>query len=372
MTERKLAKVVVVDAIKEHKNADALELAVIGGWQCCVKKGEFKAGDVGVYFEVDAMLPIDNPAFAFLAGRNERLVDGKPYARIKTMKLRGELSQGLLLPVDSVGVDSLVAVKDSVTQLVEFADLDMTEALGVIKYEPAQPKVLAGNAKGNFPAFIPKTDQERVQNIKRAYEDAVASGELFEATYKLDGSSFTAYVTGQGSGRFDNGDADVCIAEDVVVGVCSRNLELIIDDSNVDNMFVQTFFKYNLPVKLESFLAATGRQIAVQGEMVGPGIQNNFEGLDEVELYVYDIFDIDRQVYVCADERVEICKQMGLQMVPVFDSPMRLPQTMEELLALADGPSGLKGKYREGLVFKSLTRDFSFKAISNRYLLKEA
>lgn len=363
MTERKLAKVVVVDAIKEHKNADALELAVIGGWQCCVKKGEFKAGDVGVYFEVDAMLPIDNPAFAFLAGRNERLVDGKPYARIKTMKLRGELSQGLLLPVDSVGVDSLVAVKDSVTQLVEFADLDMTEALGVIKYEPAQPKVLAGNAKGNFPVFIPKTDQERVQNIKRAYEDAVASGELFEATYKLDGSSFTAYVINVGEHVDDFSPQ---------TGVCSRNLELKIDDSNVDNMFVQTFFKYNLPVKLEKFMLETGRRIAVQGEMVGPGIQNNFEGLDEVELYIYDVFDIDRQEYVSADERVEICKQLDLKMVPVFDSPMRLPQTMEEVLALADGPSGLKGKYREGLVFKSLTRDFSFKVISNKYLIKEA
>jgi len=359
---RKLAKIVVIDDVRKHSNADKLEIATVGGWSIVVGKGEFSKGSIAVMFEVDAMLPIDNPAFAFLAGRNERLVDGKPYARIKTMKLRGELSQGLLLPVDSVGVDATTLLVDD----------DMTEALDVIKYEPAQPKVLAGNAKGNFPVFIPKTDQERVQNIKRAYEDAVASGELFEATYKLDGSSFTAYVTGQGSGRFDNGDADVCIAEDVVVGVCSRNLELKIDDSNVDNMFVQTFFKYNLPVKLESFLAATGRQIAVQGEMVGPGIQNNFEGLDEVELYIYDIFDIDRQGYVCADERVEICKQLGLQMVPVFDSPMRLPQTIEEVLALADGPSGLKGKYREGLVFKSLSRDFSFKVISNRYLLKEA
>lgn len=353
MTERKLAKVVVVDAIKEHKNADALELAVIGGWQCCVKKGEFEAGDVGLYFEVDAMLPIDNPAFAFLAGRNERLVDGKPYARIKTMKLRGELSQGLLLPVDSVGVDATTLLVDA----------DMTEALGVIKYEPAQPKVLAGNAKGLFPVFIPKTDQERVQNIKRAYEDAVASGELFEATYKLDGSSFTAYVINVGEHVDDFSPQ---------TGVCSRNLELKIDDSNVDNMFVQTFFKYNLPVRLEKFMLETGRRIAVQGEMVGPGIQNNFEGLDEVELYIYDVFDIDRQGYVCADERVEICKQLDLKMVPVFDSPMRLPQTIEEVLALADGPSGLKGKYREGLVFKSLTRDFSFKVISNRYLLKEA
>lgn len=356
---RKLVKLVVVDNIIPHNNADALELAIIGGWQCCVKKGEFQPGDKGVYFEVDSMLPVDVGFFEFLAGRNEREHEGRKYARIKTMKLRGELSQGLLLPISHFGD----VFGSALLQWGAIEEEDkLTEVMQVMKYEPAMPACLAGNAKGNFPSFIPKTDQERVQNIKREYEKCVASGELFEVTYKLDGSSFTAFAINE-SNDYDEGF-------NPRLGVCSRNLELKIDE-NEGNAFVQTFFKYRLDVKLHDYLFDTQRQLALQGEMVGPGIQKNFEGLESVQLYIYNVFDIDQQKYLLPNEARMICEELDLDYVPLFDSPMRLPETIEEVIAMADGDSGLNGKYREGLVFKSLDRDFSFKVISNKYLLKE-
>jgi RNA ligase (TIGR02306 family) len=352
MSERKLARIVVVDDVVEHENADSLEIVVIGGWHCCTKKGEFLPGGLAVYCEVDSMLPLDNPHFEFLTGRNEREFEGKRYARIKTMKLRGELSQGIVFPLSILtGLD-----------VVQQEDEDCTNVLGVVKYEPAVSVNLAGNAKGSFPVFIPKTDQTRVQNIKRMYDKAAALGEEFEVSYKLDGSSFTAFL------RLTDPDDETSIE----TGVCSRNIWLDMGEANRDNMFVQTFNKYELDFKLGMmFKERGGLQLAIQGEMVGPGIQNNFEGVAETQLFVYNVFDIEKQTYLSPEIAQHLVNVMGLTYVPLFNPRTTLPKTLEECLEMADGPSALMGKYREGLVFKSLTRDFSFKVISNRYLLKE-
>lgn len=354
MSERKLIKVVVIDDVLEHPNADALEIAVIGGWKCCVKKGEFKPHDLGVYAEVDSMLPLLNPAFTFLAGRNERQVEGLPYSRIRTMKLRGQLSQGIVLPLPNFNFD--LTVYDEI--LKEGVGFDLTDILGVLKYEKELPASLVGQAKGNFPSYIPKTSQERVQNISKEYEKSVDAGELFEVSYKLDGSSFTAYVRHTEEGG-------------VVSGVCSRNLELKVNEENEGNTFIQTYKKYSLEEKLPSYYNSTGKSIAIQGEMVGPGIQKNFENLESVQLFIYNVFDIDKHEYMLPQAAQEIVQFLNLQYVPIFDCPMHLPAKIEQALELADGDSGLNGKFREGLVFKSLSRDFSFKVISNKYLLKE-
>lgn len=355
MSERKLVKVVVIDDVLEHPNADALEIAVIGGWKCCVKKGEFKPHDLGAYAEVDSMLPLLNPAFTFLSGRGERQVEGLPYARIRTMKLRGQLSQGIALPLSNFDFDPEIY-----EEILEAGvGYDLTTLLGALKYEKALPACLAGKAKGNFPSFIPKTDQERVQNISKEYEKSVADGELFEVSYKLDGSSFTAYVRRDGD------------AATTSTGVCSRNLELKVDEGNEGNTFIQTYEKYSLKEKLLSYHNSTGKSIAIQGEMVGPGIQKNFENLESVQLFIYNVFDIDKHEYMLPQAAQEIVQFLNLQYVPIFDCPMHLPAKIEQVLELADGDSGLNGKFREGLVFKSLSRDFSFKVISNKYLLKE-
>lgn len=371
MSERKLLKVVKIDSIQVHQQADNLELAIVGGWQVCVKKGQFKAGDVVMYAEVDALLPLDRPEFSFLEGRSQYTVDGKNYSRVKTIKLRKQLSQGILF--DYFGSAN---VGD-----------DLTEMYGVIKYEAVHEPVPGG---GNgvkksraFPSFIRKTDQERVQNIVNAFNTASATGEEFEVSVKLDGSSFTAYI------------------KDGKVGVCSRNIELQLEPEKWGigrqikeyfaqvkrhgfkyakwvkgvepeaNAFTALFNELDLKGKLLAARECLSGDLAIQGEMVGPSIQGNFEGVDKNRLFVYSVFDIDRQEYVLPETAQSIVKRIGLDYVPVIHHRMKLPETVSEVLKLADGQSALGGKYREGTVWKSLDRDFSFKVISNNYCLLE-
>ena len=203
---RKLASIRQIAEIKPHTNADALELAIVDGWQCVVKKGEVRPGDFVVYFEVDSVLPI-NPLFEFLRKscyvKKDWLPAGEGF-RLKTIKLRGEISQGLVLPLETVF--------PTATGLPVLGQ-DVTEILGVVKWDPPMPAQLQGLARGVFPSFIQKTDQERIQNVweevKEKYDDVT-----FEVTIKLDGSSCTYY--------HNEGD----------VGVCSRNLNLNLEGND--------------------------------------------------------------------------------------------------------------------------------------------
>ena len=191
---RKLASIQQVKNVLEHPNADVLEVAQINGWQCVVKKGEFQSGDLGVYFEIDSFLPASDERFSFL--KDPKTFEGVFGYRIRTIKLRKELSQGLILPL------SLFSELEEVE-----VGMDVTETLGVLKYE--KPIPIASEAKGNFPSFIEKTDQERVQNLPR-----LDTNGLWEKTEKLDGSSMTVFLNEE---HF---------------GVCSRNLELVETDTN--------------------------------------------------------------------------------------------------------------------------------------------
>lgn len=95
---RKLATIRVVDEILSIADADAIELARFGGWQCVIKKGELKAGERAMYFEIDSMLPASDSRFAFLERQGTKDIAGIRYYRLKTMRMRGQLSQGLALP----------------------------------------------------------------------------------------------------------------------------------------------------------------------------------------------------------------------------------------------------------------------------------
>lgn len=408
MSERKLARIVIVDDVVTHPNADALELAIIGGWQCCVKKGDFWKGDKAIYCEIDSMLPIADPLFAFLEERGSlKEIDGKQYSRIRTIKLRKEISQGLLIPLPAY-------IKGK-------AEDDLTKKLGVIKYEKPEVGVtVAAIAKPKgfldklinkiigktptpmkeWPAFIQKTDQERVQNKTVAYADAVEKGETFEVTFKLDGSSWTGFLARDG--------------KELRSGVCSRNYELQSQDIILgraqkyrlwlgellqynrrilknrtlrlpelkhkievgSNNFVTMFNFYNVDQVLRDHYARTGQLIALQGEMIGPGIQQNFEGNKALDLYIYNVYLIEDLVgskpgYLLPAEAREIVERLGMKYVPIFGEYVPLPPTVKQCLDMAEGaPAFPTGKYREGLVFKSMTRDFSFKAISNSYLVK--
>lgn len=378
-TERKLARVVQIDSLHPIEGADRIELAMVGGWQVVVQKNLYVAGDKAVYFEIDSLLPLDYPAFASLSNLSSKLlfvIDEKRYARIKTMKLRKQLSQGFCVPLQDAG-----AVGAPV-------DKDLTKALGVIKYEAQAEKesiaggtgVKTGTTALGFPRFIPKTDQTRLQNIPVQFNQARDRGELFEKSFKLDGSSLTVFM------------------KDKTLGVASRNVGFRLQTENKG--FVQTMKDFIAQVKERGFrrakfvtqykaddnqftqaardsgattaLVYAGRNLAIQGELVGPSIQKNFEGVDKNTFFVYDIYDIDAQKYLLPKERQEFCERHQLQHVPL-GSPhaVTLPVDVAAALEDADGPSGLNGKYREGFVYKSMERDFSFKVISNTYLLKE-
>jgi RNA ligase (TIGR02306 family) len=255
--------------------------------------------------------------------------------------MRGQLSQGLVLP--------LTAVPESALWFE-----DLSETLGILKWEPELASSVRGQPRGNFPFFVSKTDQERIQNIPRVIEDRESR---YEVSLKLDGSSMTCYIRG--------GE----------VGVCSRNLDLRLDESNQDNAFVKVAKTSGLLSALERYHARFGKSIAVQGELMGPGIQGNRENLPAHELFVFDIWDIDEQRYMGQAERHEALTYLPVRHIPLIHDDVTLDdlgiETVSHMLALADVTRSLNHPIAEGLVFKEINGQKSWKAISNRFLLKE-
>ena len=185
---RKLAKIVSIDSINPIEIADAIEVAIVGGCKVVTKKGDYSVGDLAVYLEIDSWVPTELAPF-LSKGKEPKEFNGVKGERLRTMRLRGQISQGLLL-------SRLVAL-NKVGEIHE--DMDVTELLNIQKWERA-PDTRSSNAfkangkpKGNFPERIHKTDQERVQNIKRELREAIESGERFEVTEKMEGSSMTVY-----------------------------------------------------------------------------------------------------------------------------------------------------------------------------------
>ncbi len=335
---RKLATIRVIDDIQVHTNADALELLIIDGWQVVAQKGVHSVGDHVVYFEVDSFLPIEE-RYEFLRKSCYRnLANIGEGFRIRTIKLRKEISQGMVMPISEfVLVDAKVGD-------------DVTGILNVQKYEPPIPTNLAGEVEGMFPSFIPKTDQERVQNI--IHKTRLFDGE-WEKTLKLDGSSMTVFI------------------RDGETGVCSRNLHLKINEANEGNSFVKTFVVNELDAKMRMARKVLGYDFAIQGELMGHGICGNRENITGLELYVYDVYDITNQKYVDDESRYVIVDALGLRHVPVLDNHVVFDDINTKMfLEHADVPS-MVHKIGEGVVFKSLSNpDHSFKVINNNYLLK--
>jgi len=331
---RKLASVRVISELRPIEGADRIELAIIDGWQVVVKKYEFKVGDHCIYFEIDSWIPEDVAPFLF-KGREFNNIKGE---RLRTIRLKKQLSQGLAIPLDAY------------TDMCASEGDDLTETLGIQLYEKPLPAQLTGRAKGNFPLFLFKTDQERIQNIPREVEGYNRRRELFEVTEKLDGSSMTVYM------------------KDGVFGVCSRNLDLQMDQEG--NTFIDTARKLNLESKLKPF-AEVGTNIALQGELVGPGIQGNQYGFSEYFYFIFDIFDINQQQYLTPENRVQLCQQMDLPHVPFIGDFEFEGETVGDILAMAKGKSVLNGSTREGIVFKSYSSPtHHFKAVNNEWLLE--
>jgi RNA ligase (TIGR02306 family) len=321
-----------------------IELATVGGWNVVVGKDVgHKVGDMVVYCEIDSFLPIRDE-FEFLRKSSYKKMGEQEGFRLKTIKLRGQVSQGLILPISVVPITQFATAHD----LPE--GLDVTEMLGIVKYEPPIPAELSGKVKGLFPSFIPKTDEERIQNLTKEYgEWKHQSKHQFYVTEKLDGSSATYYIK---DGEF---------------GVCSRNLELLETEGN-------TFWKVARELNLEENMRATGKNISLQGELIGEGIQGNPYKIKGQTVRFFTGFDIDKYQRISFPELVVMLSDMGLQYVPILNQELGfvLPETVEDMLKYAEDKSVLNDKTeREGVVVRSMDGTISFKAISNKFLLNE-
>jgi RNA ligase (TIGR02306 family) len=327
---RKLATIREIQEIKPIPEADKICAYRVDDWWVVDTINKYQVNDLVIYCEVDSWIPHELAPF-LSKGQEPREYNGVKGERLKTVKLRGQISQGLLLPID------LTFFRDPGT--------DVTETLGIQKWEPPIPAQLQGTMKGNFPHFIPKTDQERCQNLRKEFDKYQSL--TYEITEKLEGTSLTCYLS---DGEFN---------------VCSRNLNL---KETEGNTYWNVARKYNIEEKLREF---GYDNIAIQSEIVGPSIQNNIYELKEHQFFVFDVYDIKTGKYFTPQERQEFCKKLEFQHAPVLDTFELQGTTIEDIILMADGFSQLNSKVlREGIVFKSLCGTHHFKSISNKYLLK--
>ena len=335
---RKLATIKRIDAIRPIAGADAIECAVVGGWTAVVKRGEYAAGNLVVYVEIDAWIPHDLAPF-LSKGKEPREFNGIKGERLRTMKLRGALSQGLILPLNIVP-----AMPVEWNGMYE--GTDVSALLGIVKYEAPVPAQLSGEVKGAFPGWIPKTDQERIQNLTVELAEWQTRDLTWEQTEKLDGSSMTVYLM---DGEF---------------GVCSRNLELKPNPNN-------SLWKVAIREQLEEKLRAAGRNLALQGELIGEGIQGNPYKIKGQDFFLFDIYDIDAGEYLDPLARSDFTVGHAIKHVPAITDSFVIAHTVEELLASAEAKSLLNDKTeQEGFVYKCVEENISFKCISNKFLLK--
>jgi RNA ligase (TIGR02306 family) len=339
MSDRKLVTVRTIAEIKAIDGADRICAYRVDGWWVIDSVGKYAVGELVVYAEPDSWIPTEMAPF-LSKGKEPREYLGVKGEKLRSIKLKKQLSQGLLFPLSQFDFGE-VAGGD-----------DLTDVLGIMKWEAPVNAQLAGKQRGNFPYFIRKTDEERIQNIKKEITQAFANGDVFEMTLKLDGSSCTVYH------------------KDGANGVCSRNIELVVEQEG--NAFVTAAHTSGLIQALTAF----GRNIAVQSELMGIGVQSNRENLEDHTLFTYKIWDIDAQKYLAPMERhavLDALFDLGYNghHVPVLDYEFVLPtDNIDELLKLAEGAS-LRHPVREGIVLKRLDGEFSFKIINNEFLLKE-
>ena len=343
---RKLASIQRIWKIEPIEGADRIELAHILGWQCVVNKGQFREMDLAVYFEVDSFLPIA-PEFEFLRASSYRKTDimGEGF-RLRTMKFRGQISQGLLLPVSAF--PAIPADAELGT--------DVTEILGVKKWEIEERITTGGTMIGTLPYDIPHTDETRVQAEPDLIQ-AFAGLEYYIST-KMDGSSHSVGID-------ENG-----------FHVTGHNYEYK-DDGN--SPFYELVKSMDLQAKVEAFTVANNLStFTIQGELCAPGIQKNRLKLTKPAWYVFTIRENGKRVGLT--RMLEICDKLQLESVPIeeigTDLPVKYP-TVEALLERADG-NYPKGGKKEGIVIRPtepvycelVSGALSMKVVSNKYLLK--
>jgi hypothetical protein len=356
--ERKLASVQRITSLSAIIGADRLEKATVLGWELVVKKGEFKEGQLCIYCEVDSILP-DKPEFEFLRDRK---------FRIKTIKLKGQVSQGICFPTSILSIDK-----------GKFGEgQDVTEWLGVTKYDPQaeyerkealKRKSIEKNRikkfmnrfswynrmfldRLPFPSFVRKTDEPRIQLFPRICE--TEKDTEFYVTEKLDGCSATYFaIKNKRKWQF---------WKPVIFGVCSRNFQLLKDDGSV---YWDVFRKYEIQKWLLERMPLVRNFIVLQGEILSPKIQGNKYGVKENNFYAFDIY-FDNYRF----DPVEVISSGGLPSVPVLEKGHRLETTIKEQVEYAKGMSVIANIHREGIVVRNIDKNISFKVINPDFLLK--
>ena len=343
---RKLASIQRIWKIEPIEGADRIELAFVLGWQCVVNKGRFQPMDLAVYYEIDSFLPI-RPEYEFMRKssymKNDIVGEG---FRLRTQKFRGQLSQGLLLPVNQfpeIPPDAEIGT-------------DVTEILGVRKWEIEERATTEGTVVGTLPRDIPHTDETRVQAAPELIQ-AFAGLEYYIST-KMDGSSHSIGID-------ENG-----------FHVTGHNYEYKNDGSSD---FFNHVNERGYRERLEPFATKEGlATLTVQGEFCAPGIQSNRLKLKRPEWYVFTIMENGKRVGL--NRILAICKELGFTTVPIeevdTDLPAKYP-TVEDLLQRADGNYPNGGK-KEGIVIRPtepvfcnlISAELSMKVVSNKYLLK--
>ncbi|MCL1816149.1 MAG: RNA ligase (ATP) [Clostridiales bacterium] len=341
---RNLASVQAISAVRPIEGADAIELVIIKGWQCVAKKGEFAMGDLCVYFEVDSFLPID-ARYEFLRRTsyrsNEFMGEGM---RIKTITFRGEISQGLALPVSS-----FPEIEEKVM------GTDITELLKVRKWEMPEVVGSSGVEIGEKPYGIPTTDETRLQSMTEFIEAFL--GQPYYITTKMDGTSCTVYY------------------KDGMVGVCGRNREYKEDDSSC------AMWKLVHKKGLKEKLISLNENIAIQGEFCGHGIQKNRLKLLTPNLFVFDIVRLEEngaRPKMGLHDLQSYCGRLGLDMVPVEEVGDSFDYALDTLIEKARGKYS-SGADKEGIVVRTqkfqhnpeLQHKMSFKVLNNDFLKKE-
>jgi RNA ligase (TIGR02306 family) len=330
-----LAHIELISHLSPIDGCDNIELARVLGWNVIVQKG-FTVGDMAIFIEIDSILPVENPVFTFLGGK-----------RIKTKKMKGVISQGIVFPCSILP-----------PEITPTVGLDVTQALNLTKYDPEVTPQSNGRvfteSQAPYPSFIIKTDENRIQNVGRMVTEY--GNEIFYITEKYDGTSCTMF------------------RKDDTIGVCSRNLMLKeFTSTGETNHYWEMYRKYNFDK-----VFAENDNLVIQGEIVGNGIQNNKYKYDNKDFYIFNIIDLNGYRRYTLDEMVALLIKYNLKMVAVLNESFTLPSEnlVDEMVKLSVGQSVLNpNTKREGIVVRSHKTDLpigqvSFKVINPEFLIK--
>ena len=374
---RKLASIQIIKNLEPIPGADLIEKATVLGWECVVKKGDFKIGSWVIYVEIDSIMP-DRPEFEFLRPRK---------FKIKTAKMKGQISQGIAFPIDILySADPNIDITPLVVE-----DQDVTDLLGIKKWDPEQESIIVekdpvfndknkftrfykkykyftvkrikkilgiptGTKSDDFPSYVPKTDENRVQTSQRGLE--THQGKIAYITEKLEGSS-TTYVIIKSKGTFFK---RLFTKQPMKFTVCSRNR--IVNNRTDDRWTIAN--KYDIEKKMSVFK----KNFAIQGELIGPKVQGNIYELPERDFRFYLAYNIDEKRYFNYEELMALKQALGIEPVPVLDDNHIIHTDVKSYVDLSIGKSKLNPKkQREGIVIRLKKENYSFKSINPQYLL---